>query len=225
MRESPLFPHFEDLPEILPIFPLTGVLLLPGGALPLNIFEPRYLAMVDEAMKTNRLIGMVQPRHEENADDPFAKNLFNIGCAGRVTGFEETEDGRYQITLTGVCRYKITEEQDMLNGFRRVTPDWSDFREDMKAEGPCLDIERSRMTGLLKRYFEANGLTCDWEAVEVTPDERLITCLAMVCPLEPKEKQALLEAENCRIRAEMFLNLLEMAVRESESGCGSGCTH
>lgn len=224
MRESPLFPRFTDLPEILPIFPLTGVLLLPGGTLPLNIFEPRYLAMVDEAMRTNRLIGMIQPRHDE-AEDPFAKNLYAVGCAGRITSLQETEDGRYLITLTGVCRFKMTEERDMLHGFRRALPNWAGYESDMTKEGPCLDIGRDRMTSLLKRYFEANGLTCDWEAVEVTPDERLITCLAMVCPLEPKEKQALLEAENCRVRAEMFLNLLEMAVRESESGCGSDCTH
>ena len=204
---------FEDLPAELPIFPLGGVLLLPRGQLPLNIFEPRYLAMVDDAIKTHRLIGMVQTREDGG--------VYTVGCAGRITSFNETHDGRNEIVLTGVCRFKISEELGQKDGYRRVKADWSDYRHDTEPMG-CLDMDRARLKKLLKNYFEQQGLTCSWDAVEKAPDEKLITSLAMICPLDASDKQALLEAPCCKERAKLFISLLEM---EAKGGCGCGHKH
>lgn len=201
----------DDLPDSLPIFPLNGVLLLPGGQLPLNIFEPRYLAMTDAALRGVRLIGMVQPREiPRTLSDDDTVAVYDTGCAGRITHFEETGDGRYLITLTGVARFKIAEEQPLLNGYRRVRPDWT-YPKD-KETSDCLGIDRSRLTRMLEAYFSLQGLECDWKAIDGAPDNRLITCLAMVCPFDAREKQALLEAECCKARATLFMTLLEMAV-------------
>lgn len=196
---------FEDLPAVIPVFPLTGVLLLPRGQLPLNVFEPRYLAMVEDALKTDRLIGMIQPK---NMGEP---DLFDIGCAGRITQFEETDDGRYLVTLSGVCRFKIIKEEAQQKGYRRVSVSWSGFEKDMEHMS-CLDIDRSKLTTLLKSYFTQEGLSADWDTVQSVADERLMTALAMVCPLEPGEKQALLEAPCCKTRAQLFFTLVEMAL-------------
>jgi len=195
-------PKYEQLPEILPVFPLAGVLLLPRGSLPLNIFEPRYIAMVDAAIRTDRLIGMVQPREEGS--------LYTIGCAGRITSYNETTDGRYEIVLHGICRFKTVSELDQIDGYRRARVAWSGFHHDMEPIG-CLDMDRAKLTGLLKNYFQQHGMTCSWTAVESASDEKLITSLAMICPLQPKEKQALLEAGCCKERAQLFITLLEMA--------------
>lgn len=211
MCSNPFTPRFSDLPDLLPIFPLDGVLLLPRGQLPLNIFEPRYLAMVSDALKHQRMIGMVQPSGRTPTDKGLA--VFNTGCAGRITQFEETDDGRYLITLTGVCRFNIFEELDPARGYRRVVPDWSLFESDMERVG-CLDLDRSHLTNLLHDYFEMQQLSMDWSLLDAIPDEGLMTALAMICPLSAKEKQALLEAPCCRSRAQLFYNLLEMAVRE-----------
>lgn len=201
----------DDLPDILPIFPLNGVLLLPGGQLPLNIFEPRYLAMMDAALKADRLIGMVQPREiPRNLADDDTVPVYDTGCAGRITAFEETDDGRYLITLTGVARFRVAGEQPLLNGYRRVRPDWS-YPKD-KETADCLGIDRRRLTALLESYFSQQGLSCSWDAIDGAPDNRLITCLAMVCPFDAREKQALLEAACCKERARLFMTLLEMAV-------------
>lgn len=194
---------FESLPAELPIFPLGGVMLLPRGQLPLNIFEPRYIAMVDEAIATSRLIGMVQPKEDGN--------IYNVGCAGRIGSYNETADGRYEIVLNGVCRFKINEELPQQKGYRRARTDWSSFKQDMEPMG-CLDIDRGKLTKFLKHYFEQQGLTCSWEAVEGAPDEKLITSLAMICPFSASDKQALLEAPCCKERAKLFLTLLEMEI-------------
>jgi Lon protease-like protein len=200
---------FEDLPQEIPVFPLAGVLLLPRGQLPLNIFEPRYIAMVNEAIKSHRLIGMIQPK-EDGA-------LYNIGCAGRICSYHETPDDRYEIVLTGVCRFRIAQELEPKNGFRRVSPDWSPYQEDMAPIG-CLNMDRERLKGLLKEYFEKNGLTCSWKAVDSAEDEKLMTTLAMICPFEPSAKQALLEAPCCRERAKLFMTLLEMECKGTCAG-------
>lgn len=192
------------LPDEIPVFPLPGVLLLPRGVLPLNIFEPRYLAMVDHALKTHRLIGMIQPKDDGGIHD--------VGCAGRITAFEETGDGRYLITLTGVSRFRVAEETAQREGFRNVKTDLRGFALDTEPAG-CLDINRSGLTTLLEEYFDLQGLSCSWERVKDAPDERLITCLSMVCPFSPQEKQALLEAVTCHDRAALFMTLLELAVR------------
>lgn len=200
----------DDLPESLPIFPLGGVLLLPRGRLPLNIFEPRYLAMVEDAMAGKRIIGMIQPRDEKTAD------VFKTGCAGKITEFSETDDGRYLITLTGVCRFDVDEELPQSRGYRRVRPRWSKYEKDL-AEPGCPGLNKDRLTALLRKYFNQQDMTCDWGAVEGAPDDKLITCLAMICPFDPSEKQALLEAQCGKTRADMFMTMLEMAV------CGPGC--
>lgn len=203
----------QGLPDELPIFPLGGVLLLPRGQLPLNIFEKRYIAMVDDALRGDRLIGMVQTK--EDGD------IYKIGCAGRITSYNETSDNRYEIVLTGICRFKIEDELGQKNGFRRVKAGWSDYKDDIEPMG-CLDMDRGKLRGLLKNYFEQQGLTCSWEAVDKASDEKLMTSLAMICPFDGKEKQALLEAPCCKERAKLFMTLLEM---ETKGGCGCGHKH
>ena len=207
-------PVLEDLPGTIPIFPLTGVLLLPRGPLPLNIFEPRYLAMVQDALATpQRLIGMVQPE-AAGAGAASVPGVYRIGCAGRVTAFQETEDGRYLITLSGVCRFRVTEELATTRGYRRVKADWDEFADDL-AEAPPVDIDRDRMLKPLQTYFRAQQIEANWDAIRETPDERLVTSLAMICPFAPAEKQALLEAPDLARRAEVLTALLEMAALET----------
>lgn len=203
----------DALPAEIPIFPLGGVLLLPRGQLPLNIFEPRYLAMVDDAISSHRLIGMVQTKEDGS--------LYKVGCAGRITSFNETADGRNEIVLTGVCRFSIEEELSQKDGYRRVHAAWSGFKKDMEPMG-CLDMDRAKLKKLLKNYFEKQGLTCSWDAVDSAADEKLITSLAMICPLDASDKQALLEAPCCKERAKLFISLLEM---EASGGCGCGHKH
>lgn len=210
---------FEDLPKVIPVFPLNGVLLLPQGYLPLNIFEPRYKAMVDAALQSARMIGMVQPRDnhdKETGSDDLP--VFTTGCAGRITAFEETTDGRYLITLTGICRYDIKEEIALKNGYRRVIPDWTPYGKD-REHVDCLDMDRDRLHDLLAAYFMQHNMSCDWEVIDKTPDNKLITSLCMICPFGPPEKQALLEVKCCFERARLFLSLLEMAVCEDGKGC------
>lgn len=215
MTRNPFAPPFDSLPETLAIFPLTGVLLLPRGSLPLNIFEPRYLKMTEDAMAGTRMIGMIQPSES---------GLYTIGCAGKITDFSETEDGRFLITLTGICRFRIHQELDVLMPYRQVIPDWQNFRHDIEAS-PGLDIDRNKLTDLLRAYFTAQGLSCDWEKIEQAPDDRLITCLSMVCPLSAKEKQALLEAPCGRTRADMFMTMLQMAVHAAQQSCETESKH
>jgi uncharacterized protein len=209
------------LPAILPIFPLTGVLLLPRGRLPLNIFEPRYLAMTRDALAGDRLIGMVQP------SDPGASGdnppVYPTGCAGRITSFAETEDERFLITLTGTCRFRIRDELPLLEGYRRVVPEWSGFARDLDSEDePAFDRERL-MRGL-KGYFQQHQISADWGAIDSVPGERLVTSVAMVCPFEPSEKQALLEASDLNERARLLTAMVEMALMH-RSGDGAGARH
>ena len=231
MSRGAFDPGYEDLPQVIPVFPLTGVLLLPGGKLPLNIFEPRYLAMVRDALADEqRLIGMVQPRvpnPDDNrgpaADDEGAQpGLYRTGCAGRITVFNENEDGRYLITLTGVCRFEIAKEMTLRDGYRRVVADYRRFRDDLAEDGDAR-VDRERLLDVLRRYFEQQGIKASWDTVEATPDERLVTSLAMSCPFGAGERQALLEAPGLTERAEMVIALLEMAL--VESGGASGASH
>ncbi len=198
----------SDLPAELPLFPLPGVLLLPRGQLPLNIFETRYTAMVDTALQSHRLIGMIQPRDDGS--------LYETGCAGRITAFHETSDGRYEIVLTGITRFRIKDELPQIGGYRRAQIDWSPFAGDLEPMS-CLDMDRTRLKSLLKSYFDRQDLTCSWDAVDSAGDEKLMATLAMICPFSPKEKQALLEASCCKERAKIFMTLLEM---ESCGDCG-----
>lgn len=200
-------PQFKDLPAVIPVFPLPEVLLLPGGMLPLNIFEPRYLAMVQAALAADRMIGMIQPLAAEGlAGDP---PLYDTGCAGRISRFEETPDGRFLISLKGVCRFDIAEELAPHEGYRRVQADWSHYERDREqAHQSCLD--RSRLFPALRGYFKLHGIEADWEMLGEAPDERLVTCLSMICPFGAPEKQALLEAAKLDERAEILTTLIEM---------------
>jgi uncharacterized protein len=199
----------EELPKIIPVFPLTGVLLLPRGRLPLNIFEPRYLAMTEDALATqHRLIGMIQPTEPEKNRPP---TLFPAGCAGRVISFSETEDGRYLITLAGLCRFSIVEEVETVRGYRRVVADFARFQADLQPDSTA-GVDRQRLLELLKAYFTNSSISADWEAIGNTPDDRLVTMLAMICPFEPQEKQALLEAPTLAERCKLMSALMEMAI-------------
>jgi uncharacterized protein len=203
------------LPEIIPIFPLTGVLLLPRGRLPLNVFEPRYLAMTKDALGGERLIGMVQP--SEPQDDNRGRGpspnppVYSVGCAGRITAFAETDDGRYMITLTGVSRFRIREELPLLSGYRRVVADWTPYTRD---RDPAADLgfDRERFARALKNYFTQRQISADWEAIDKAPAEHLLTSIAMLCPFAPSEKQALLEAADLEERARLLVALIEMAM-------------
>jgi Lon protease-like protein len=225
------------LPNILPIFPLSGVLLLPRGRLPLNIFEPRYLAMTRDALGGERLIGMVQPSDppkdhpKDNIGggpgvDSMNPAVYPIGCAGRLTQFSETDDGRFLITLTGVSRFRIREELPLLDGYRRVVPDWRPFAHDRERPGKP-DFDRERLIRGLKSYFATRQISADFEAIEKAPGEYLVTSLAMACPFAPSEKQALLEAADPDERARLLTTLVEMAAIEptAEESSGGGTRH
>jgi Lon protease-like protein len=210
---------FRDLPAVLPVFPLTGVLLLPRGRLPLNIFEPRYLAMIDDALKGDRLIGMVQPR---GSGEP--PPLFDTGCAGRIVSYDETDDGRYLIVLSGICRFTIADEFPVERGYRRVQANWSRFKADLDEE-ECPNLDRAKLVALLQTYFQRQGLSANWEAIESTPDERLVTSLAMICPFEACEKQALLEAPDLAERAEIMIKILAMSAAGGNEPEGDHSRH
>jgi len=211
---SPFDIGYDDLPSTIPVFPLTGVLLLARGRLPLNVFEPRYLAMTADALRTDRLIGMIQPQTTEAG--VLAPPVYRTGCAGRIVSFEETEDGRYLITLKGVCRFDVQAELESLRGYRRMQVDWTPYREDFTIGESCID--RERLFTVLKQYFTSEGIQADWDAIRETPDDKLVTALAMLCPFEPSEKQALLETPSLRARSEVLTALVEMAVLGGESG-------
>ena len=208
-------PSFEvPWPEILPIFPLPGVLLLPRGRLPLNIFEPRYLHMILDALGEGRMIGMVQTTGPEPHPVRDSAGIYDIGCAGRISAFAETDDGRLLVTLTGVSRYRIGGELEMVNGYRRVRPDYAEFEGDLAdAEGGIPD--RSRLLEMVRAYFGVKQIEADWNVFGEASDEAVVTSLSMLCPLAPGEKQALLESASLGERGEMLTSLLEMAVRGS----------
>ena len=211
------------LPDILPVFPLTGVLLLPRGRLPLNIFEPRYLAMTRDALGGERLIGMIQPMEpqpDNRGRGALNPPLYPVGCAGRITAFAENDDGRYLITLTGVSRFRVREELPLWSGYRRVVPDWSPFAQDPE---PPIEpgFDRERFLRGLKGFFAQRQISADWEAMGKAAGEHLITSIAMLCPFAPSEKQALLEAQDLEERARLLTALVEMAAAEQTSG-GSG---
>lgn len=200
-----------DLPATIPVFPLPGALLLPRARLPLHIFEPRYLAMLDDTLKTShRLIGMVQPR---DAPDGKERRLHAIGCAGRVTGFSETEDGRYMITLSGISRYRIMGEATGFTAYRRMDVTWDGFGRDLGATETDPAFAREPFFDLLQRFFAAVGLSTDWDSLKEADNELLINSLSMLCPFEPEDKQALLEAPSLKTRRETLVTLIEFALR------------
>ena len=200
--------NIDDLPATLGIFPLTGVLLLPRGNLPLNVFEPRYLALVEAALSGSRLIGMIQPTESE--EKALKPRLSGVGCAGRITGYRETDDNRYLITLTGICRFRVAQEIAVDTPFRQVQTDFRPFAGDL-AEGDDTDFPRDRVLAALNEYLTRRELKADWRSVMNAPAETLVNALAMLCPFEPAEKQALLEAPSWTERVTTLLALLEMA--------------
>jgi Lon protease-like protein len=214
---QPFHSRLEDLPRILPVFPLNGALLLPEGRLPLSIFEPRYLALVEDALAWGRILGMVQPSAPTSG--PKDPPLFDTGCAGRISSFNETEDGRLMITLTGVCRFRIAEEVDGTRGYRRVAPHWVPFAADLD-ETPEITLNRGRLLTVLKPFLKLHNMDLNWKALEAASDLALTVSLAMACPFEPREKQALLEAPDPTQRSETLIALMEMAVAEGNGGKG-----
>lgn len=201
--------HSADLPQTIPLFPLPGAVLLPRGRLPLHIFEPRYLAMLDDTLKTShRLIGMVQPA--PNPKNPDGIQL--IGCAGRVTSFSETEDGRYMITLAGVSRFRILSEFTGFEPYRKADVSWDGFERDLGGEEQDKGLDRPAFLKLLKRFFEVRTLKTDWETLIEAEDELLINSLSMLCPFDLGEKQALLEAPTLETRRETLEALMEYAL-------------
>lgn len=204
-----------DLPELIPVFPLPGALLLPRGRLPLHIFEPRYLAMLNDCLKSDhRLIGMIQPHEVAGRGE----TLHAIGCAGRLTGFSETEDGRYMITLSGISRFRVVEEVSGFQPWRRCAVDWAPFARDLGLAEADPGFDREGFLDLLVRYFTAQGLSTDWGSLRDAETELLINSLSMLCPFEPADKQALLEAPSLQTRRETLVTLMEIALRGGTEG-------
>jgi hypothetical protein len=200
-----------DLPEIIPVFPLPGALLLPRGQMPLNIFEPRYLAMVDDCFRDgHRLIGMIQPdiaHSPKNSDKPA---LFRVGCVGRITQLAESGDGRYILELTGVSRFKVVEELEVLTAYRQCRVDFFAFVDDFTARMGEDEVDREALLAVLADFLKANNLKVDWEGVESAPNEALVNALAMMSPYGAAEKQAMLEAPDLKTRAEILIAVTEM---------------
>ena len=203
-----------DLPDTIPVFPLSGALLLPRTRLPLNLFEPRYLQMLDDVLKTDhRLIGMVQ-----SYDGPDGVNkLHSIGCAGRVTAFSETDDGRYMITLAGASRFRLIGEVDGFVPYRRARVNWQGFERDLGDVETDDTFDRQKFIDALGRFFDDQGLQTDWESLREAEDELLINSLSMLCSFEPEDKQALLEAPSLTTRRETLTTLIEYSLRGGSS--------
>jgi hypothetical protein len=208
--------HKLDLPEIIPVFPLPGALLLPRSRLPLHLFEPRYLAMLEDALKTpGRLIGMIQPNRVPGRED--GTGLHAIGCVGRVTQFSETEDGRYMITLTGLSRFRVFEEVEGFTPYRRVRVSWTGFERDLGPVDSDPSFDRRAFLNLLARYFQARELQTDWDSLKEAEDELLINSLSMLLGFEPEDKQALLEAPSLSTRRETLVTLIEYVLRGGDN--------
>ena len=212
----------DDLPGRIPVFPLAGCILLPRGRLPLNIFEPRYLAMCHDTLASHRMIGMVQPTNPEAGG--ARPELYRVGCAGRITSFTETDDERYLITLTGVCRFSIRDEPPASKSYRLAEVDYDAYAADLEPPR-CCALDRATLVPTLKTYFEIHGLTADWDAVEKCPGPTLVTSLSMICPFAPSEKQALLESRNMDERVDLFLALLDMGIHEGACDDHKGPCH
>lgn len=211
-------PSTDDLPDEFPVFPLPGALLLPHGKLPLNIFEPRYLALTEDALGQGRMFGMIQPDPTQ-AETDNGPGLYRVGCLGRLSSFSETDDGRYLITLTGVIRFAIVIETALRRGYRRVRGDYTRYFGDLDLEPKPIGVERETLLTALRGYFAHRGFDANWDAIKRLPDDMLVITLAMVCPFEPAEKQALLEAAGDAERTAALLALLQMgAVAPDESG-------
>ena len=202
-------PRVEDLPGEFPVFPLSGALLLPRGKLPLRIFEPRYLAMTEDSLGLGRMFGMIQP-DATAAETRTGPGLFRIGCLGRISSFAETEEGHFLITLTGLIRFAVQSELEMRRGYRRVRGNVAPYLADLDLQQSAAEVPRQELLGVLRGYFTHRRIDANWDAIKRLPDDMLVVTLAMVCPFEPAEKQALLEVPTDAERATALLALLQM---------------
>ncbi|MBK8769983.1 MAG: LON peptidase substrate-binding domain-containing protein [Rhizobiales bacterium] len=211
----PRYTSISELPPVIPVFPLSGALLLPRTDLPLNIFEPRYLAMVEHAMSGNHLIGMIQPLPGDTGETPA---LSQVGCLGRITSYSEAEDDRFLISLTGVCRFTIRNELDVTTPFRQVEADYSGFAADLVSENNARAVNRAAVIRAFRQYLEANNMSANWSEVEQIPTELLVNTLSQLAPYPAPEKQALLEANDLQARADMLIALTELALTGGAKG-------
>jgi hypothetical protein len=211
-----------DIPAVVPVFPLTGALLLPGGQMPLNIFEPRYLAMIDDALCGDRVIGMIQPALQAAksvSDCREQPSLCSIGCLGRITAFQESGDGRYLINLSGVARYRVISEEAGNRGYRRcrIEPMANDLGEEDETA-----VDRASLLATFRKYLVANGMEADWDSINRATNGSLVTALCMMSPYGPPEKQALLEAPNLKMRAETLVAITEIMLARDSAANGPG---
>jgi Lon protease-like protein len=208
----------EDLPDVIPVFPLPGALLLPRGQMPLNIFEPRYLAMTEDALRTvHRLIGMIQPDPAHPGPDKDRPHLFKVGCVGRMTQFAESGDGRYLIQLTGITRFRIEEELPVATPYRQCRVTYRPFADDFIARKGEEQVDRRSLLRALTAFLKANNLKADWEGIENAPNEALVNALAMMSPYDTAEKQAMLEAPDLKTRAEILVAVTEIELAKSKT--------
>jgi len=209
----------EDLPGVIAVFPLPGALLLPRGQMPLNIFEPRYLAMIDDALRSgSRLIGMIQPDPAHPGPDKTKPQLFHIGCVGRITQLAESGDGRYLIELTGISRFRVEEELAIGTPYRQCRVNYHPFIADFVARKGEEDVDRKALLRTLADFLKANNLKADWDGIENAPNEALVNALAMMSPYGTAEKQALLEAPDLKTRAEILIAVTEIELAKGKSG-------
>jgi Lon protease-like protein len=208
----------DALGSVIPVFPLPGALLLPRGQMPLNIFEPRYLAMIDDALRSaQRLVGMIQPDPAHPGADENKPNLFRVGCVGRLTQFAESGDGRYLIQLTGVARFRVEEELAVATPYRQCRVTYQPFIDDFTARKGEDEVDRKTLLRALTAFLKANNLKADWEGIENAPNEALVNALAMMSPYDPAEKQALLEAPDLKTRAEILVAVTEIELAKSKT--------
>jgi uncharacterized protein len=206
----------QELPHTLPVFPLAGALLLPRAQLPLNIFEPRYLAMIDDALVKPRVIGMIQP--DTTTDAGGNPELYLIGCAGRISQFAETGDGRYLVTLTGISRFNVIEELAVTTPYRQCRVDFAPYARDLLPNDGADAVDRKALLKILSTYLSANKIEADWQGIEKSPTEALVNGLSMLSPYGVKEKQALLEAPDLRTRAEVLIAVTEITLAKDGGG-------
>jgi len=208
----------EALPDEIPVFPLPGALLLPRGQMPLNIFEPRYLAMIDDALRSGyRLVGMIQPDPTHPGPQPDKPNLFRVGCVGRITQFAESGDGRYLIQLTGIARFRVEAELPVSTLYRQCKVSFHPFIDDFTARKGEDAVDRKSLLHALSAFLKANNLKADWEGIENAPNEALVNALAMMSPYATAEKQAMLEAPDLKTRAEILIAVTEIELAKSKT--------
>jgi len=218
MTMNAVYRRPADLPEVIAVFPLAGALLLPRGQMPLNIFEPRYLAMIDDALRSgHRLIGMIQPDPAHPGPQAHKPHLFRVGCVGRMTQFAESGDGRYLIQLTGVARFRLAEELAVETPYRQCRVSYEAFADDFVARKGEEEVDRKALLRTLSDFLKANNLKADWEGIENAPNEALVNALAMMSPYGAAEKQAMLEAPDLKTRAEILIAVTEIELAKSKT--------